>query len=317
MDMNKNNPAPRKPHIIAVAQALLVTILWASSMILIKFGFSDDLPPITFAGLRYWFAFLCLALLVGFNPIQRKMLRVITRPTWMQLISLGIIFYTITQGANFISLSLLPANTISLIFNFAPLIIAIASSLMIKEKPTMAQWAGVLLSIAGGLIYFLPLKSQIINTWGITAALIGLLACSASSLLGRHVNRNSNLPPLLITTISMGIGGFLLLLVGGITQGFGQIKLTQWLIIAWLAVINTAFAFTLWNHTLRTLTSVESSIINNMILPQVAVLSWLFLGEKLNTRQIVSILLVMCGTLVVQLRQRKLGTEKTEENTAK
>jgi drug/metabolite transporter (DMT)-like permease len=42
------------------------------------------------------------------------------------------------------------------------------------------------------------------------------------------------------------------------------------LIIGWLSVINTAFAFTLWNHTLRTLTAVESSVMNNTVLVQIA-----------------------------------------------
>ncbi|MFN2304981.1 MAG: DMT family transporter, partial [Anaerolineales bacterium] len=284
--MTDKNPVRTKSHITTVLQALLVTFLWASSMILIKIGFKGGLPPITFAGLRYWFAFICLALLVLFNPTHRKMLGAISHRIWLQLTFLGIIFYTITQGANFLGLSLLPANTISLIFIFAPLIIAAASSLIIKEKPTFTQWLGVLLSIAGALVYFLTLGNEVRNSVGIVVALVGLLACSFSSLLGRHVNIHSHLPPILITTISMGIGGSLLLLVGGITQGFGHLDLSQWLIITWLAIINTAFAFTLWNHTLRTLTSVESSIINNLILPQVAILSWLFLDEKISLKQI-------------------------------
>ena len=295
---------PKKSHITTVLQALLVTILWSSSMILIKLGFKGGLPPITFAGLRYSFAFLCLALIVLSNPTHRKTLHSISHPTWLQLTFLGIVFYAITQGANFFGLSRLPANTISLIFNFAPLIIAAASSLILKEKPALSQWLGVLLSIAGALVYFLPIGNQISDVLGIIVALIGLLACSVSSLLGRYVNLHSNLKPILITTISMGIGSFLLLLVGGITQGFGRLDLPQWLIIAWLAIVNTAFAFTMWNKTLRTLTSVESSIINNLILPQVAVLSWLFLDERLNTRQILGILCVVLGTLVVQLKRR-------------
>jgi len=72
--MTDKNPVRTKSHITTVLQALLVTFLWASSMILIKIGFKGGLPPITFAGLRYWFAFICLALLVLFNPTHRKML---------------------------------------------------------------------------------------------------------------------------------------------------------------------------------------------------------------------------------------------------
>ena len=37
-------------------QALLVTFLWSTSWVLIKIGFAD-IPPLTFAGLRYTLAF--------------------------------------------------------------------------------------------------------------------------------------------------------------------------------------------------------------------------------------------------------------------
>ncbi len=65
------------------------------------------------------------------------------------------------------------------------------------------------------------------------------------------------------------------------------------------AVVDSAFAFTLWNTTLQTLTAVESSILNSTMLPQIAILAWVFLDEPLTTRQIVGIVLV--GTLVVQI----------------
>ena len=59
-----------------------------------------------------------------------------------------------------------------------------------------------------------------------------------------------------------------------------------------ILVANTAFAFTLWNHTLRTLTAVESSIIGNLMLPQIAVLAWVFLGEALTPRQKAALIVV-------------------------
>ncbi|MCZ2112400.1 MAG: EamA family transporter [Anaerolineae bacterium] len=69
-----------------------------------------------------------------------------------------------------------------------------------------------------------------------------------------------------------------------------------------------AFAFTLWNHSLRTPTAVESSVINNTMLPQIAILAWVFLGEPLNARQIAGLALVTVGTLIVQLwRQTAKG----------
>jgi drug/metabolite transporter (DMT)-like permease len=72
-----------------------------------------------------------------------------------------------------------------------------------------------------------------------------------------------------------------------------------------LALVNTAVAFTLWNHTLRTLPAMESTVINNTMTVQIAILAVLFLGETLNGREVVGLAAVVLGTLLVQLRRKK------------
>jgi drug/metabolite transporter (DMT)-like permease len=288
-------------HLKAVLQALLVTFLWSTSWVFIKIGLQTDLPALTFAGLRYTLAFLCLLPFALINPVHRNILLTLPKATWRKLFLLGIVFYTLTQGAQFVSLSYLSAATVTLLISLSPVLVASFSSFLNKETPSKNQWMGILLSTLGVIIYFLPLNIPGQQLIGLLVALGALVANSIGSLLGRQVNHQSPLPPVLITTISMGIGCILLLAVGGITQGFGHLNLTHWLIITWLAVVNTAFAFTLWNRTLRTLSAVESSIINNTMLPQITILAWIFLGESLNLRQIIGIILVTIGMIVSQL----------------
>jgi drug/metabolite transporter (DMT)-like permease len=49
---------------------------------------------------------------------------------------------------------------------------------------------------------------------------------------------------------------------------------------------------------------VESSIINNTMLFQIALLAWLFLGESLVIKNLAGILLAGVGILLVQLQPR-------------
>jgi drug/metabolite transporter (DMT)-like permease len=135
-------------------------------------------------------------------------------------------------------------------------------------------------------------------------ALAGVLANALSSILGRDVNRSGELEPVAVTVVTMGIGAFPLLVVGIAIQGWPQLTSVHWAIILWLAVVNTALAFTLWNHSLRILSAMESSIINNTMLFQIALLAWLFLGEPLSWRHVVGMILAALGTLLVQLRSR-------------
>ena len=291
------------PHVRAVLQALLVTVLWSTSWVLIKIGLKG-IPALTFAGLRYILAFLCL-LPFALRPQQRKALRALPVATWFRLIALGLLYYAVTQGTQFVSLSYLPAVTISLLLSFSSIIVAVLGIVFLNERPTLVQWVGVGLYLIGVIVYFTPLSLPRAEVVGLIVAGVGVLANALSSVLGRHVNRSADLDPLTVTVVSMGIGAVVLLVSGIATQGFPTLTLVHWGIILWLAVVNGAFAFTLWNRTLRTLSAMESSIINNTMLFQIALLAWLILGETITARGLVGMLLGGIGTLFVQIRPRK------------
>ena len=104
-------PNPRRSHLTPVLQALFVTFLWSTSWVLIKFGLKE-IPALSFAGLRYVLAFVVLAPAVPASRELRSQLRRLTRSDWLRLALLGIVFYTLTQGAQFVALDFLPAVTL-------------------------------------------------------------------------------------------------------------------------------------------------------------------------------------------------------------
>jgi drug/metabolite transporter (DMT)-like permease len=291
------------PHFRAVFQALFVTFLWSTSWVLIKIGL-QDIPPLTFAGLRYALAFVCL-LPFAIRSRQLASLRRLSIGTWARLVALGLLFYSVTQGAQFLSLFYLPTVTSSLLLSFTTIIVALMGMFLLGERPTVVQWIGTGLYLIGVLVYFHPVSLPRGEAIGLAVAGVGVLANALSSILGRHVNRSGELEPMTVTVISMGIGALVLLAVGFAVQGLPRLTLTNWAIILWLAVVNSALAYTLWNHTLRTLSAMESSIINNTMLFQIAVLAWTLLGEKLTWQEVIGMGLAALGTLVVQIRQRR------------
>jgi len=76
----------------------------------------------------------------------------------------------------------------------------------------------------------------------------------------------------------------LLLGISFFFQKLSDFSLISLLYILWLALVNTAFAFTIWNLTLRTLTATESSVINGTMLFQIAILAWIFLGRGVSLK---------------------------------
>lgn len=290
-------------HLKSILLAIFVTFLWSTSFVIIKKGLSE-IPPLTFAGLRYSFAFVCLLPFL-FIRKNKAVLKNLERKDWIKLILLGILFYAFTQGTQFIGLSLLPAVTVSLWLNFTPLVVAVLAIFLIKEFPGRLQWAGVILFLSGILTYFYPVSLTEEYSLGLIVMTIGVLANSSSAVLGRSVNSEARINPVIVTVISMGIGSIILLIAGIIIQGLPAVSPQNIFYLLWLAVLNTALAFTIWNFTLQTLSAMESSIINGTMLLQITVLAWIFLGENISFKEGLGMLIASTGAVLVQLRKRK------------
>ena len=286
----------------AALAALFVVFLWATSWVLIKFGL-EAIPPLTFAGLRYGLASLVLLPALHFSGAGAA-LRSLTRQDIGRLILLGIMLYGVTEGAVFLALDALPAVTVNLLWSFSVIVVAGMAALWLSETPTALQWTGVIVATLGALIYFLPARFALDQRFGLLAALVGVTVNAGAAVLGRDVNRSGRTPPVVVTAVSMLVGAALLLGAGLALEEPPTLDLRGWSIILWLAVVNTALAFTLWNSTLRVLTAVESSIINGTMLIWIPILAAAFLGEQLTLKQAAGLLLVAGGTLLVQLRGR-------------
>lgn len=287
-----------KNHTQAIFQALLVTLIWASSWILIKMTIAE-IPPLIFAGLRYSIGviFLLPALIKNKNVVQK-----LSGQQWGRLVLLGIFFYTLTQGGQFLTLKYLETTTFSLLLNFSSVFITILGIFFLNEKPSPVQWGGLLVFLAGVFIYFSPFSKGDAMTIGYLFAFCTILANAISSLLGRTVNREKNIPPVVTTAISMGIGAALLMVSGLTTEDFPALSPANWGVILCLASVNTAFAFTLWNKTLQELSAMESGVINNAMLIEIALLSSIFLGDTLTGKDWISLLIATAGMVMVNLR---------------
>lgn len=286
-----------------ILQALFVTFLWSTSYVIIKWELSE-LNPVTFAGLRYFGAFICFVPFV----IKKKYISEIKQLKSYQirkLILLGLLFYAFTQGAQFLGLSLLPAITVSIMLNFTPLIVGVMGIFLIDEKLIFIHWLGIVVFLTGILIYFLPVALDENRSLGLIIMLLGVLANAGSAIIGRDINRSSRISPVVVTFISMGAGSIILIITGFTIEGIPVITANALLYLFWLIVINTAFAFTIWNLILRSLTAVETSIINSTMLFQIALLAYFFLGEEISFQKGLGMIIAASGVILVQIRRKK------------
>ncbi len=299
---SSNLQSPISNRLLAIGEGLLVCIIWASSFVVVKMGLAY-LRPLTLAGLRYFTAFLLLLPLMA----RRGGLKRDPAPGyWGRLFLIGLCAYAIGNGTLFWGLQYLPAITGSFLLTLVPIPILFLGIVRLKEIPTWWQVVGLLVTIGGGWIFFSsgmsagePLAVGVVG--------IGLLAFAVFGVLGREVAKAQQVQTVALTGIPLGFGGGLLLLLALVVEGLpnsGQ-SLTEpglagWAIVLWLAAINTALAYLLYNHALQTLTALEMNALLNLSPLGTALLAALFLHEQVVPAQLIGIVVLILGVSAVQ-----------------
>jgi drug/metabolite transporter (DMT)-like permease len=288
----------RRKRIFAVLEALLVTFLWSSSYVLVKVGL-QEIGPLTLAAYRYTVATLVLlplALSRGHGAILRE------RGSLMRLGLLGFLGYTVAQGLQVLGLFLLPAVSVTFLLNVTPITVLALGVLALNERPTRLQLAGIAMAVMGAALFFNdPLASA--NLPGILITLLSGVGWGAYIVLGKRLSIRDEFPVLGLTAFSMTGGTVLLLASAFFLEGFTPVSAEGWWIILWLGILNTALAFFMWNQAMGRLEAFEISVLQNTMLIQIAILAWVFLGEKFALAKVPAMALVFLGALIVQLRK--------------
>lgn len=287
----------RWARLLAVGEGLLVSAIWASSFVIIKIGLVH-LGPLTLAGVRYFAAFLFLLPLMALSGTFRR------NPApgrWGRLFLMGLLAYPVSNGALFWGLQYVPATTAAFLHSLLPLPSLVLALVWLREIPIPRQLLGLTVALAGSGLFF----SQGLGAGDpLALAVIGLsvVAFGVFVVLSRALARESHVPTLPLTALPLGFGGGLLLAVALPLEGAAPPALEGWVAVFWLAVVNTAVAYLLYNHSLRTLTALELNVLLSLSPLGTALLANLLLGERVTLPQVVGLVVAISGVLLVQRR---------------
>jgi drug/metabolite transporter (DMT)-like permease len=93
-----------------------------------------------------------------------------------------------------------------------------------------------------------------------------------------------------LTAVALLVGGGLLFVPALLVAGQVRLALTTPPLIVWLAIVNTALAYTLWTHMLRVLSAFELSVMSTLIPLQTGMISWLIPGNALSWTLVVGLM---------------------------
>lgn len=288
---------PKHPsRLLAALEVVLVTMIWATSYVFGKLTLAE-LGPLTMAGLRFFGGFLILLPWL----LRRNGRKAFTLPKtqWIHLALLGLCCYLIGNGAMYWSLRLLPATTVSFLMGWITLLVLVGGVIWLKERPTGRQLAGIFVALAGLMLFFSG-GFQRGEPQGLAVITIALLGFAAYGLLGRRAARDRMTDTLTLTAVPLAVGGGALLLIALPLEGWPQASPLTWGLVIWMAIVNTALGYVLYNHALQTLSAFEMNVLLNLSPVWTALFGWLLLGEVLTPWKWAGMLIVFAGIALVQ-----------------
>lgn len=294
--MTQSAPRVRPSLPAALAESLVVVGVWGSSFVLVKAGLRYA-GPLTLAALRYTAAFVILL------PFAlRRNTRPRSREIWARLALIGLLAYTIGNGCLFWGLQYLPSTTSSFLMSLVPLLVLAMSIPWLREYPTRLQVAGLVICLVGCGVFFAP-GLEPGEPLGLAVTGVGLVAFAAFGILGRGVARDGTAGTLALTAFPLGFGGIALLPLALAVEGVPRMAATGVGIVLWLALVNTALAYLLYNHALQTLTALEMNLVLNLSPFATAIIALLALGERLQAAQYMGMVGAIVGVALAQWRR--------------
>ena len=201
----------------AFGLGLLVAFLFGSSYILIKIGL-ESVAAIPFAGLGYSVAVVFLfAYMLWRHDLTS--IRALSSAEWTFLVIYGFLWYALTPSTQYLSLVHLPAVTVSILLSFGPVLVAILGVFTLDEHLTWKQWLGIGVYLVGVLVYLLPADFGHGDLLGFALGTVCVFAIAGSTVVGRYVNRDGEIPSTTVTVTSMLIGAVPLMGVGTARHG--------------------------------------------------------------------------------------------------
>jgi drug/metabolite transporter (DMT)-like permease len=277
---------------------LILCGIWGSTWLFIKLGL-QDLPPLTFAGIRFVIACVILFSLIRARriPVPRN-----GRDWWLLAIT-GVLSFSLNYGLVFWGEQYISSGLAALLQSTLPAFgLVFAHFHLPGERMTWSKIFGVVLGVLGVAVVF---SNQLAIAGG--KALAGSIALVLSAMFAAISNvlvkgHSRKLDPVILAAGQMFFGLIPLLLIGiplegnPLTYHWTPVAL---LALLYLAVVGSVIAFVLYYWLVHKM-DVTKTMLISLVTPVVAVLLGIVvLGEDLSWRTVAGGVMIMAGVRFV------------------
>ena len=280
-----------------------LALIWGVAFVGIK-EVLHDLSPSTLTILRFAIADIGLLILLAAVPSTRPRFE---RRDWWRIVALGVTgvpgyHLALNWGEQRTS-----ASIASLIVASAPVMVALGSAAVLRERVTPRRWLGIALAFAGVAVLATASHADGTSTrvTGVLVAILAPVSWAVYIIVAKPLTERAS--TLQVTATSMLVGSLCLLpFVSSRTlTEIGDLPASRWAWMMQLSVGSTLLGYFLFVWALARLEATKVAVFLYAV-PVVAIFSaWLILDEPLGFAVLAAAALVITGVVLAQ--QERVG----------
>lgn len=277
--------------------ALGLAAIWGVNFVVIKIGL-DHFPPLLFSALRFLVAAVPAILVLRHPGVRWRWVALVALT--LAIVKFGLLFTGMSAG--------MPPGLSSLVLQTQAVFTAVFAVLLLGERLTRRQVAGLAVALAGVGLIALDLGAA-----SPLGAFLLLLGAAAMWGLSNVAIRRASPPDMLRFMVWVSALATLPLfalsaLVEGPREGWEALRSVTWPAVgavAFVGILATVFGFGVWGYLIRVYSASTVAPIS-LLVPVFGMASAaLLLGERITPLRLVAGVLIVAGVLAGVVRTSK------------
>ena len=279
---------------------LVLTILfWAGNFNLAR-AIHADVPPL---GLSFWRWAVAALILLPFAWGSMRAALPLAREHWRLVLALAVLGIAGFNSLVYVGLQTTTATNGVLLQSVTPITMILLAGLVLHEKSTLAQWAGIGVSLVGVLVIITKadwrIFQQLAFNRGDMWIVLATLDWSLYTVLLRKLPQGLRGMPILGFSITLGALAILpLYLYESVTFQTMPVTAISVASIAYVAVFPSLLSYMFWNHATQKLGVNRTGQFSHLMPVFGILLATLLLGERLQFYHALGMLLVAAGLVL-------------------
>ena len=286
---------------------IIANMIWGGNFVIGRIA-ADYFPPVTFSLLRWLTGFLILSIFM----IKRikDHLNILWKYKWV-LLSMSITGIAGYNTILYFSLQYTTSINASMVNSAAPLVIAIFSVFLLKEKLTIYQMAGIFLSFVGVAFIITKGSMELLLDFSFNKGdlfiIVAVVFWGIYSILNKKYSHVLPALPALYITSLIGVLILIPISIAEMIQPNESVLITpkSIFIILYVGILASIIAFLAWNIGVSILGPSRSGVYINLLPVFAVIFATVFTDEHLYWYQIAGGMIVILGVMISSKKSMK------------